>query len=99
LAFPGIFRGCVDIYARKVTTEMKIEAAYAIAGLVNEKYELSSDHIIPGALDLRVPQAVARAVANQGIKEKVNRNHISGEYVSENIRTYLVEGLLREAKL
>jgi malate dehydrogenase (oxaloacetate-decarboxylating) len=60
LAFPGIFLGALDAKAKRITTEMKVAAAYAIAELVAE--ELSADHIIPSPFDDRVTQAVADAV-------------------------------------
>ena len=60
LAFPGIFLGALDAKAKKITTEMKVAAAYAIAELVAE--ELSADFIIPSPFDERVTQAVADAV-------------------------------------
>lgn len=60
LAFPGIFLGALDAIARRMTTEMKVAAAYAIAELAAE--ELSEDHIIPSPFDERVTQAVADAV-------------------------------------
>lgn len=60
LAFPGIFLGALDAKARRITTEMKVAAAYAIAELVAE--ELSADYIIPSPFDERVTPAVANAV-------------------------------------
>lgn len=63
LAFPGIFRGALDVRAREINDEMKVAAAYAIAGLVPES-ELRADHIIPSALDKKVAPAVAKAVAD-----------------------------------
>jgi malate dehydrogenase (oxaloacetate-decarboxylating) len=60
LAFPGIFLGALDAKARRITTEMKVAAAYAIAELAAE--ELSADYIIPSPFDERVTQAVAAAV-------------------------------------
>jgi malate dehydrogenase (oxaloacetate-decarboxylating) len=62
LAFPGIFRGALDSGARRITQEMKIAAAQAIADLVFD--ELSADNIVPSPLDERVCDHVARAVAN-----------------------------------
>jgi malate dehydrogenase (oxaloacetate-decarboxylating) len=62
LAFPGIFRGALDSGARRITQEMKIAAAQAIADLVVD--ELSADNIVPSPLDERVCDHVARAVAN-----------------------------------
>ncbi|MFB0833596.1 NAD(P)-dependent malic enzyme [Arthrobacter halodurans] len=60
LAFPGIFRGALDAGARRITPEMKIAAARAIAALAEDK--LSADYIVPSPLDPRVADAVARAV-------------------------------------
>ena len=60
LAFPGIFLGALDAKARRITTEMKVAAAYAIADLVAD--ELSADYIIPSPFDERVTPAVANAV-------------------------------------
>jgi malate dehydrogenase (oxaloacetate-decarboxylating) len=60
LAFPGIFLGALDAKARRITTQMKVAAAYAIADLVAD--ELSADYIIPSPFDERVTPAVAKAV-------------------------------------
>lgn len=62
LAFPGIFRGALDVRARDINDEMKIAAAKAIASFVTDD-KLSADYIIPSALDRSVAQAVAAAVA------------------------------------
>ena len=62
LAFPGIFRGALDVRASDITEEMKLAAAYAIAGLVAEE-KLCPEYIIPEAFDGRVGPAVAKAVA------------------------------------
>lgn len=70
LAFPGIFRGALDVRARDINDDMKIAAAYAIANLVSEK-ELSSEYIIPAAFDPRVKDAVASAVAEAARKSGV----------------------------
>ena len=67
LAFPGIFRGAVDVRAKEINDEMKVAAAYAIAGLIPEN-ELREDHIIPSALDEKVAKAVAKAVADAARK-------------------------------
>jgi malate dehydrogenase (oxaloacetate-decarboxylating) len=63
LAFPGVFRGALDVRARDITEAMKLAAADAIAGLVGD--DLAPDYIIPGAFDPRVAPAVAGAVARQ----------------------------------
>ena len=60
LAFPGIFRGALAAGARRITSEMKIAAAHAIAELAQDK--LSADYIVPSPLDPRVMPAVAAAV-------------------------------------
>ena len=62
LAFPGIFRGTVDVRASDINEEMKMAAAMAIAGLISDE-ELNADYIIPAAFDERVGPAVAKAVA------------------------------------
>ncbi|MDD4780913.1 MAG: NADP-dependent malic enzyme [Tissierellia bacterium] len=72
LAFPGIFRGTLDVRASDINDEMKIAAAYAIADLVSEA-ELKSDYIIPTIFDLRIKDAVAAAVAEAARKSGVAR--------------------------
>lgn len=62
LAFPGIFRGALDVRARDINDAMKVAAAKAIAGLVPDD-RLAADYIIPSALDAAVAPAVAAAVA------------------------------------
>lgn len=61
LVFPGIFRGALDVRSRAITDEMKLAAAYAIAGLVSKK-ELSAEYIIPKPFDKRVVKKVSGAV-------------------------------------
>ncbi|MGI6003105.1 MAG: NAD(P)-dependent malic enzyme [Lachnospiraceae bacterium] len=72
LAFPGIFRGALDVRASDINDEMKIAAAYALAGLVSDE-ELDAEHILPYAFDPRVKDAVAKAVAEAAIKSGVAR--------------------------
>ena len=72
LAFPGIFRGALDVRASDINDEMKIAAAYAIAGLVSDE-ELCADYILPAAFDSRVKDAVAKATAEAAIKSGVAR--------------------------
>lgn len=62
LAFPGIFRGALDVRARDITEEMKLAAAFAIANVIADN-ELSPEYVIPDPFDKRVAAAVARAVA------------------------------------
>ncbi|MEA4997989.1 MAG: NADP-dependent malic enzyme [Candidatus Limiplasma sp.] len=72
LAFPGIFRGALDVRATRINEEMKTAAAYAIANLVSDA-ELSPQYILPQAFDRRVGAAVARAVAEAAIESGVAR--------------------------
>lgn len=72
LAFPGIFRGALDVRAKDINDEMKVAAAYAIAGLIDEK-DLTPDYIIPNPFDKRVAKAVAEAVAEAARKSGVAR--------------------------
>jgi malate dehydrogenase (oxaloacetate-decarboxylating) len=62
LAFPGIFRGALDVRARDITEEMKLAAAHAIAAVV-QPAELAPDYVIPSVFDRKVAPAVAHAVA------------------------------------
>ena len=72
LAFPGIFRGALDVRASDINDEMKVAAAYAIAGLVGDD-ELCADYILPAVFDSRVKDAVAKAVADAAVKSDVAR--------------------------
>lgn len=62
LAFPGIFRGALDCWARDINDAMKIAASKAIAGLVSDE-ELSATYIVPEPFDKRVAPTVAHAVS------------------------------------
>ncbi len=72
LAFPGIFRGALDVRARDINDEMKLAASLAIASLVSTD-ELSCDYILPKAFDPRVGQTVAEAVAEAARRSGVAR--------------------------
>ena len=72
LVFPGLFRGALDARASQITDNMKIQAAYAIAGILRED-ELSKDNILPSIFDTRVKEAVSKAVYEQAIKDGVSR--------------------------
>ncbi|EEL31371.1 MULTISPECIES: NAD(P)-dependent malic enzyme [Bacillus cereus group] len=72
LAFPGIFRGALDVRAKEINEEMKIAAVYAISGLINSE-ELHADYVIPDPFDRRVVKHVAEAVASAAIKTGVSR--------------------------
>ena len=72
VAFPGIFRGALDVRASAITENMKIAAAYAIASLVDDK-DLNEDYILPYAFDERIKDMVASAVAEAAKKDVVAR--------------------------
>lgn len=72
LGFPGIFRGALDVRARRINEEMKLAASLALAELVSDE-ELSKNYIIPSPLDPRVVPAVAKAVAKAAIDTGVAR--------------------------
>jgi malate dehydrogenase (oxaloacetate-decarboxylating) len=72
LAFPGIFRGALDCRVANLTTQMFLEAANAIAGLVSPS-DLDAEHIIPSVFDQRVSSAVASAVAHTARREGLAR--------------------------
>ena len=72
LAFPGIFRGALDVHASDINEEMKVAAAYAIASLVRDE-ELSVDYIIPSALNKEAGAVVAEAVAQAARESGVAR--------------------------
>ena len=72
LAFPGIFRGALDVRASDINEEMKLAAAYAIANIIKEE-ELKEDYIIPDTLDKRVAKEVAKAVSKAAKESGVAR--------------------------
>lgn len=72
LAFPGIFRGALDVRATDINDEMKIAAAEAIASIIKDD-ELNEEYIIPDAFDERVARNVARAVSKAAVKSGVAR--------------------------
>ena len=74
LAFPGVFRGALDVGASDINEEMKMAAARALADLISDD-ELSADYIIPKAFDPRVGAAVARAVADAARRSGVARRN------------------------
>ena len=64
LAFPGIFRGALDVHATRITDEMKVAAAHALAGFVKRPQK---DRILPQVLNRRVVKAIARAVSEAAV--------------------------------
>jgi malate dehydrogenase (oxaloacetate-decarboxylating) len=73
LAFPGIFRGALDVRARHITEGMKLAAAEALAALVADADDLEETCVIPGPFDPRVPTVVAQAVADAARRDGVAR--------------------------
>ena len=73
LAFPGIFRGALDVRAREINEEMKIAAAYAIANYIKEE-DLNENNVIPSALDkgvaIKVAEAISKAARESGVARK-----------------------------
>ena len=68
LVFPGLFKGVLKVRGRQISENMKIQAAYALAGIITDE-ERSADCIIPKALDKKVAGAVADAVAKVALEE------------------------------
>ncbi len=83
LAFPGIFRGALDVRSTDINDDMKIAAAYAIAELVADS-ELTNDYIIPRPFDLRIAPNVAKKVAEAAIRTGVARLNIDPAQVEKN---------------
>ena len=89
LAFPGIFRGALDVRATDINEEMKIAAAYAIASLVSDD-ELNEEHVITDPFDERVAPIVAGAVAEAAIKSGVAKlTNVTAEQVADHTRALL----------
>ena len=88
LAFPGIFRGAIDVRATDINDAMKIAAAHAIADLVTPE-KLSPGYIIPPATDPDVAPAVAAATARAAIESGIARNPVDPQSVAENLRKRL----------
>ncbi|HVJ49506.1 NAD(P)-dependent malic enzyme [Desulfitobacterium sp.] len=88
LAFPGVFRGAIDVRATDINDAMKVAAAYAIANIIKPE-DVRADNIIPGAFDPEVAPAVAKAVAKAAIESGLARNPIDPEIVAENLKKRL----------
>lgn len=78
LAFPGIFRGALEVQAKEINEEMKLAAVYAIAELIGEE-DLHPDYVIPNPFDPRVAAYVAEAVAKAAMKTGVSQKKIDTE--------------------
>jgi malate dehydrogenase (oxaloacetate-decarboxylating) len=73
LAFPGVFRGALDVRASAITSEMELAAAHALAQVISDA-ELSADYIVPSVFDRTVAPTVARAVADAAVAAGVARH-------------------------
>ncbi|GGI31647.1 NAD-dependent malic enzyme [Staphylococcus chromogenes] len=80
LAFPGIFRGALDVRATHINEQMKQAAVEAIASLISEE-ELTEDYVIPGPFDKRVAPSVAKAVAKAAMESGVARIDVDPEEI------------------
>ena len=85
LAFPGIFRGALDVRARRITEHMKLAAAFAIAEIVTDE-ERNPEYIIPSVFDTRVVDAVAKAVASAAIDDGATRRSSKNEGEDVSVR-------------
>ena len=83
LCFPGLFRGLLDVRARRISTEMKIAAASAIAGAIDPS-NLRADHIVPSVFDRRVAPAVAEAVSRVAIQSGLARGERLPQFVAQS---------------
>jgi malate dehydrogenase (oxaloacetate-decarboxylating) len=91
LAFPGIFRGALDVRATHINEKMKVAAVKAIAGLIREE-ELHEDYVIPAPFDERVAPAVAAAVAQAAMDTGVARIKVDPEEIREKTRKLAIIG-------
>ncbi|AUJ26003.1 MULTISPECIES: NADP-dependent malic enzyme [Virgibacillus] len=85
LAFPGIFRGALDVRATRINEKMKVAAAEAIASLITES-ELDENYVIPAPFDPRVAPIVAKSVAKAAMESGVARMEIDPEEIAEKTR-------------
>jgi malate dehydrogenase (oxaloacetate-decarboxylating) len=91
LAFPGIFRGALDVRATHINEAMKVAAVEAIASLIDEN-ELNADYVIPGPFDPRVAPEVAAAVARAAMDTGVARIKVDPEEIKEKTRKLAIIG-------
>lgn len=84
LAFPGIFRGALDVRAKEINEEMKLAAVYAIAGLISDE-DLHADYVIPDPFDARVAAYVAAAVANAAMETNAARKFVNVEEIKDRL--------------
>ncbi|MFB6347572.1 MAG: NADP-dependent malic enzyme [bacterium] len=93
LAFPGIFRGALDVRSTGITENMKLAAADALADIVQEQ-GLREHYILPKAMDFRTAPKVAEYVARAAIEEGVARKDADPKTIRENTKDFIYEGRL-----
>ncbi|MFF2450490.1 NADP-dependent malic enzyme [Neobacillus sp. NPDC058068] len=91
LAFPGIFRGALDVRATHINEKMKVAAVEAIASLISED-ELNADYVIPAPFDPRVAPNVAAAVAKAAMETGVARIKVDPEDIKEKTQRLAIIG-------
>lgn len=91
LAFPGIFRGALDVRATHINEKMKMAAVEAIAGLIHPE-ELHADYVIPGPFDPRVAPEVAAAVAKAAMETGVARIKVDPEEIKAKTKELAIIG-------
>ncbi|WP_227934841.1 NAD(P)-dependent malic enzyme [Alkalihalobacillus deserti] len=96
LAFPGIFRGALDVQATEINEEMKLAAVYAIASLISVE-ELSEDYVIPAPFDSRVAPTVAAAIAEEAMRTGVARRKVDPQEIKVKTQHLSMIGI-EEAK-
>ncbi|OAS82495.1 MULTISPECIES: NAD(P)-dependent malic enzyme [Metabacillus] len=84
LAFPGIFRGALNVHAKEINEEMKLAAVYAIAGLISTE-DLHADYVIPDPFDRRVAAYVASAVASAAMETGVSQKIVNVDEMKEHL--------------
>jgi malate dehydrogenase (oxaloacetate-decarboxylating) len=90
LAFPGIFRGALDVHATEINEEMKLAAVYAIAELIQE-HELHADYVIPDPFDRRIAAHVAAAVAKAAMDSGVAQTTVNPEDIKKRLLSLVEE--------
>jgi malate dehydrogenase (oxaloacetate-decarboxylating) len=98
LAFPGIFRGALDVQATQINEEMKLAAAYAIASLISAE-ELSEDYVIPAPFDTRVAPTVAAAIAHEAMRTGVARCQVDPQEVIVKTQQLSMIGVKEKAPI
>jgi malate dehydrogenase (oxaloacetate-decarboxylating) len=86
LAFPGLFRGALDVRAAAMTKGMELAAAHALAGVIDPR-ELDAEYVVPSVFDRRVAPAVAQAVAHAAWDDGVAARRPAGASASDATRT------------